>query len=110
MEGALLVLGLVFVAAVTGLGLRAVCLRGYYLPAAGAISILGFAAFVFWSLANAATGGFIPGLGQLVIAVGLTLGPIAGGIIGMVWSRWQVAGAVLAGIYLCGMAFIASGL
>lgn len=99
----LICLGLLVVTALAALVTRAWMRRGWHLALTGAgLALVGLVA-VLWYLAGTASGHYLAGLEQALLAIAIVIGPLAGIVIGLVLSRSWKLGLGLGLIYAAGV-------
>lgn len=101
---------LVAVALLCGWGAFALWGRGWRAAALAALLLVLGASGLFWYLASVATGSYLAGLGEMLIAISLLAGPAAGIVLGILaaWSRR--VGLAAGGIYAGGLALLLAGI
>lgn len=99
-------MALVAVALLCGWGGFALWSRGLRIAALVALLLVLGASGLFWYLASIATGSYLAGLGEMLIALALLAGPAAGIVLGILaaWSRR--VGLAAGGVYACGLALL----
>jgi len=101
---------LVAVALLCGWGAFALWSRGWRTAALTTLLLVLGTAGLFGYLASVATGSYLVGLGEMLIAISLLAGPAAGIVLGILaaWSRR--VGLAAGGIYACGLALLLAGI
>jgi len=97
-----ILLGLLVLAALCGWGSHAAWVSGRKALALGALALIAAAAGWFWHLASIATGSYLAGLGEMLIALALVFGPGAGVLLGILAGLSRRIGLGLAGVYAIG--------
>ncbi|NGM47397.1 hypothetical protein G5B31_17815 [Rhodobacter sp. SGA-6-6] len=94
-----ILLGLLVAGAFCGWVTHAAWVRGRKLPAIALPVAIAAAAGWFWHLATIATGSYLAGLGEMLVALALVFGPGAGALLGILTALDRRVGLVLSGLY-----------
>ncbi len=97
------------VALLCGWGAHAAWTRGRRLWAGAALALVLGGAGCFFYLASIATGSFMAGLGEMLIAIALLVGPAAGIVLGIVTAQSRRVGLALAVLHGIGLTLLMSG-
>ena len=98
-----ILLALLVAGAFCGWVTHAAWVRGRKLPAMALPVGIAAVAGWFWYLASIATGSYLAGLGEMLIALALVFGPGAGALLGIVAALNRRAGLALSGVYAVGL-------
>jgi hypothetical protein len=109
MELPVLYLGLMTVAGLCGWGSFAVWHKGHRPAVWVALAlIVGLVALLAYA-ASVATGHYLAGLGEMLAALALAMGPGAGIVLGLITANWKRVGLALSGLYAFGLAVLMVG-
>lgn len=100
MEALSILLPLVLVSGLAGWGSYAAWIRGYRKPVYAAILVILALVVLFLYLSSIATGQHLAGLGEMLVAFALLLGPGVGIILGIALAFKRTVGLVLGLIYV----------
>lgn len=103
-------LALIAVAALTGWAAHAAWARGWRGAVWAVLALVLAAVGLCWYLAATATGHYLAGLVEALLAIALLAGPVAGIVLGIVAANWRRIGLALAGLHGLGLGLLMSGL